>query len=111
MRTPHRSLSNLTHMLPGYMYPLFVQQLNHALAPPDTGIAQDLQDRLKGWTMVLNEISQHMYFAALHVRIDLDARDKVNIEGVSRCGCLLQTTCAIVIGQCQHSQSDLFGLV
>src|SRR5690349_9321191 len=48
MRTPHRSLSNLAHMLPGYMYPLFVQQLDHALAPSDAGIAQDLQDSLKG---------------------------------------------------------------
>src|SRR6266566_6012007 len=111
MRSAYRALRYRAHTLPLYVDALLVEQFDHALSTAFASIAQHLEDSLKGWPVIFGEIAKYMYFSPLYVGVDLNARDKIYVELSCYLGRLFQSTGAVVIGEGQDANTDLFGTV
>src|SRR5437660_373543 len=93
------------------MNALLVQALDDALSTAHTSIAQHLQGVLKRGTLVFGEVTEYVYFATTAVGVDFNAGNEFDIE----CSCYLRglfdTIGAVMVGQRQHSQAYIPGLV
>ena len=79
MWTAYWTLSNFTHAFPGYVYAVFIQQLDHALPASHTRITQYCQYGLKFGAPEFKEVAKHMYFSTTYICIDFNTRDEIHI--------------------------------
>src|SRR5579872_2601823 len=108
MWSANRALGDVTNTIPLDIDALLVQQFYHTLSTAFASIAQHGQYGLEGWAFVFGEIAQDMHFATTHIGIDFDAWNKIYIQfGGCLCG-FNESTCAVMVGQCQHAQADIF---
>src|SRR5436309_85863 len=80
MRASHRPLRNFAHTLPLDVNTLLVQKLHYALPASLARVTQHLQNSLESRPLELWKITKHMHLTPAHIGIDLNTRDKVDIQ-------------------------------